>query len=71
MAFFFLFVLVVIGFNQTTYSVGEDAGSVTVIVAVMSGTLSRDTIVTLSTALGGTATGIYNYVELYTAKILC
>ena len=72
MAFFLLFVLVaVIGFNQTTYSVGEDAGSVTVSVSVMSGTLSRDTIVTLSTALGGSATGIYNYVELYTAKILC
>ena len=35
----------------------EDAGSVTVSVSVMSGTISRDTIVTVSTAPGGTATG--------------
>ena len=49
--------LVVIGFDQTTYSVREDAGSVTVSVSVMNGTISRDTIVTLSTAPGGSATG--------------
>ena len=48
---------VTIGFNQTTYSVREDAGSVAVSVAVMSGTISGDTIVTLSTAPGGSATG--------------
>ena len=57
--FFLLFVLVVIGFNQTTYSVREDAGSVTVSVSVMSGTISEDVIITLSTAPGGTATGMY------------
>ena len=51
--------LVVIGFNQTTYSVSEDAGSVTVSVSVMSGTISQDVIITLSTAPGGSATGIY------------
>ena len=51
------FLLVVIGFNQTTYSVREDAGSVTVNVSVMNGTISQDVIITLSTAPGGSATG--------------
>ena len=55
--FFVLFVLVVIGFDQTTYSVREDASSVTVSVSVMNGTISEDVIITLSTAPGGTATG--------------
>ena len=55
--FFLLFLLVVIGFNQTTYSVREDAGSVTVSVSVMNETISEDVIVTLSTSPGGTATG--------------
>ena len=55
--FFLLFVLVVIGFNQTTYSVREDAGSVAVSVSVMNGTILQDVIITLSTALGGSATG--------------
>ena len=50
-------VSVTIGFNQTTYSVREDAGSVTVSVSVISGTISQDVIITLSTAPGGTATG--------------
>ena len=49
--------LVVIGFNQRTYSVREDAGSVTVSVSVMNGTISQDVIITLSTAPGGSATG--------------
>ena len=57
MLFFLLFVLVVIGFNQTTYSVQEDEGSVTVSVSVMNGTISEDVIITLSTAPGGSATG--------------
>ena len=48
---------VTIGFNQTTYSVREDAGSVAVSVSVMSGTISQDVIITLSTAPGGSATG--------------
>ena len=48
---------VTIGFNQTTHSVREDAGSVTVSVSVMSGTISEDVIIILSTAPGGTATG--------------
>ena len=63
MPFFLLFLLVVIGFNQTTYSVREDAGSVTVSVSVMNGTISEDVIITLSTPPGGSATGIY--VETY------
>ena len=37
----------------------EDAGSVAVSVSVMNGTISQDTIITLSTAPGGSATGIY------------
>ena len=57
--FFLLFVLVVIGFNRTMYSVREDAGSVTVNVSVISGAISEDVIITLSTPPGGTATGIY------------
>ena len=40
-----------------TYSVREGAGSVTVSVSVISGTISQDVIITLSTAPGGTATG--------------
>ena len=63
MPFFLLFLLVVIGFNQTTYSVCEDAGGVTVSVSVMNGTISEDVIITLSTAPDGSATGIY--VETY------
>ena len=47
----------IIGFNQTTYSVREDAGNVTVSVSVMNGTISEDVIITLSTAPGGSATG--------------
>ena len=39
------------------YSVREDAGSVTVSVSVMNGTISEDVIITLSTAPGGSATG--------------
>ena len=35
----------------------EDAGSVTVNVSVMSGRISGDTIITLSTVPGGSATG--------------
>ena len=54
---YYSFSPVTIGFNQTTYSVREDAGSVTVSVAVISGTISEDVIITLSTAPGGTATG--------------
>ena len=51
------FFSVTIGFNQTTYSVREDAGSVTVSVSVMNGTISQNVIITLSTAPGGSATG--------------
>ena len=54
---YYSFSPVTIGFNQTTYSVREDAGSVTVSVAVISGTISEDVIITLSTAPGGSATG--------------
>ena len=50
-------VLAIIGFNQTTYSVREDAGSVAIRVSVRSGTPVGDVTVTLSTVAGGTATG--------------
>ena len=39
------------------YSVREDAGSVTISVSVMNGTISQDVIITLLTAPGGSATG--------------
>ena len=45
-----------IGFNPITYSVNEDAGSVMVTVAVVSGTLNQDVEVSVST-VAGSATG--------------
>ena len=63
--------LVVIGFNQTTYSVREDTGSVTVSVSVISGTISQDVIITLSTVPGGSATGIYIYIYIYMCVCVC
>lgn len=47
---------VVIGFNPITYNVSEDAGSVTVTVAVLSGTLDQDVEVSVST-VDDSATG--------------
>ena len=41
--------VVLIGFNRTTYSVREDAGGVNVTLSVLDGTLDRDVIVTLTT----------------------
>ena len=52
-----LFFPVTIGFNQTTYSVREDAGSVSISIAVINGTISQNVIIILSTAPGGSATG--------------
>ena len=45
---------VTIGLSPTTYTVSEDAGSVSVAVSVQNGILARDVIVTLET-LNGTA----------------
>ena len=57
-ALFLTFVLLVtFGFNQTTYSVREDASNISIGVSVINGTISGDEILTLSTAAGGTATG--------------
>jgi len=52
-------VLAIIGFdfNQTTYSVREDAGSVAIAVSVRNGTPVGDVTVTLLTVVGGTSTG--------------
>ena len=49
--------VVTIGFNTAAYTVLEDAGSVSVTVSVLNGTLARNVVVTLSTEPGGTATG--------------
>lgn len=50
--------LVTFGFDQTTYSVREDAGNVSISVSVINGSISGDEILTLSVAAtGGTATG--------------
>ena len=51
----------------------EDAGSVTVNVSVIRGTISEDVIITLSTAPGGTATGMYarpTIVNILSIKVL-
>ena len=50
--------VVTIGFNPATYSVDEDAGSVSVTISVRSGTLARDVSVVMVTSFrDGTATG--------------
>jgi len=48
---------IIAGFNQTTFSVREDAGNVTIRVSVRNGTPVGDVIVTLLTVASGTATG--------------
>jgi len=51
--------VITIGFNQSTYTVTESAGSVNITVNILNGTLARDVHVFLMTALtDGTATGI-------------
>ena len=50
--FSFTTLVVTIGFNETAYSVSEDAGNVSVTLFVETGTLDRDVIVTLSTTRG-------------------
>ena len=49
--------MVTIGFNPATYSIREDAGSISVTVEVLNGTLARSVMVTLLTVPGGTAMG--------------
>ena len=46
--------VVTIGFNETAYSVSEDAGNVSITLSVQTGILDRNVIVTLST-INGTA----------------
>ena len=48
----FTTLVVTIGFNETAYSVSEDAGNVSITLSVQTGTLDRDVIVTLSTTRG-------------------
>ena len=50
----FAITVVTIGFNKTAYTVSEDAGRVSVLVSVQTGTLGRDVVVTLSN-INGTA----------------
>ena len=66
-------------FNQTTYSVSENSGNITVNVFLIGGTVSGDEIVTVSTEAGGTATGgimlkctclqTYHYQRTYSVYI--
>ena len=49
--------MVTIGFNELTYSVLEDAGSVNVTVSILNENLARNVAVMFSTEFGGTATG--------------
>ena len=50
--------MVTFGLNPVNYSVAEDAGSVSVTVSLLSGTLARGVSVVLVTSLNdGTATG--------------
>ena len=44
-------------FDQTTYTVSEGSGNITVTVHLIGGIVSGDEIVTVSTDPGGTATG--------------
>ena len=63
-------VLVTLGFDSSAYSVREDAGSISVSVSVMSGTVSQDVTVTLSMATDGTATGAAQYnIHLHTTPL--
>ena len=43
--------MITIGFNPTTYTVTESAGSVNVTVNILNGTLARDVPVLLNTSL--------------------
>ena len=45
-----LFVVVVIGFNQTLYEVGEDVGQAVVYVVMCNGILRRQVVVEVATA---------------------
>ena len=44
-------------FDQTTYSVSENSGNITVNVFLIGGAVSGDDVVTVSTEASGTATG--------------
>ena len=49
-ALFFPVLEVTIGFNRTAYSVSEDAGSVSAIVSVLSGTLAENVSIRVFTS---------------------
>ena len=55
--FFSSTLVVTIGFNET-YSVREDAGSISIVVLVLMNSLARDVVVTLSTE-DDTAQGVF------------
>ena len=51
--------MITVGFNPATYTVAENAGSVSVTANILNGTLARDVHVLLMTGpTNGTATGI-------------
>ena len=63
--------MVTIGLNPASYSVAEDAGSVSVTVGLLSGTLARGVSVVLVTSLNdGTATGGILFVPFMHSVIL-
>ena len=59
--------MVTIGFNETAYSVSEDAGSANVTLSLQTETLDRDVIVTLST-IRGTAMCEFQLVTIETQQ---
>ena len=46
--------VITVGFNETAYSVSEDASSVSITLSVQIGALDRDVVVTMS-SMNGTA----------------
>ena len=63
-----MYAAVTIGFTSTSYSIEESAGSVTFIVSVLTGTLSRLVEVGFSTD-DGSATGITLFVATGTLYV--
>ena len=69
--FSFVISVVMIGFNPATYSVREDAGSVSVTLSVQDGIQDRDVLVTLTT-MNSTAMceSLKTLVDEYSVKLI-
>lgn len=60
-----------VGFTETSYTVDEDAGTASVMIGVISGTIQRDVSLLLSLA-DGSAIGEINMIYQYTyTSYLC